>query len=45
MLGKPFLVSLNELLQDVMKNKKLFGGIKLILMGDNWQLSGFNIPL
>ena len=45
MLGKPFLVSLNELLQDVMKNKKVFGGIKLILLGDNWQLSGFNIPL
>ena len=45
MLTKPFLILFNKILQDVKKRKELFGNLKLILLGDNWQISGMNIPI
>ena len=44
-LTKPFLVQLNNILKDVRKRKEIFGNLKIILLGDNWQISGQNIPM
>jgi len=37
-LGKRFMVKLNKNLKEIMGNNEIMGGIKLVLLGDNWQL-------